>query len=135
VFQRLHKQGKRIFVANDLELEHQIAGMNFEQDMVPERYHAFLAAENLYLALYRSRFENAFQTLRLIPRAIRQYLSYRNKQYAGLTWRFLLTRLFTSRADQALQWRSYLAFKRDIPSARDQKTFDRPDRSAEIPQA
>jgi GT2 family glycosyltransferase len=130
-FQRLHEQGKRIFVANDLELDHQIAGMNFEQDMVPERYRAFLAAENLYLALYRSRFENAFQTFRLIPRTIRQCLAYQNKKYAEITWRCLLFRLFTTRAKRLTQWRNYLANRRDIPSAHSKNSDDVARRSIE----
>ncbi len=117
VFQRLHERGKRIFVAGDLELEHSIAGMNFEQDMVPERYRVFLAAENLYLYLYRSRFENAFQTFRLLPRAIRQYLGYRDKRYAAITFRCLLARLFGARARRVAEWRASLHTRRSIPSA------------------
>ncbi len=117
VFQRMHERGKRIYVAGDLELNHSIAGMNFEQDMVPERYRTFLAAENVYLHLYRSWFENAFQTFRLLPRSIRQYLDYRDKQYAAITWQCFLARLLSPRAAQLREWRAYLRNKRAIPSA------------------
>ncbi len=127
-FQQMHGRDRLIYVAGDLEIDHQIAGMNFEQDMVPERYRAFLAAENLYLDLYRSRFENAFQTFRLLPRTLRQYRSYRNKTYAAITCRSLFTRLFTPRAQRVDAWREYLRKKRDIPAVEPPK---RPSPSSE----
>jgi GT2 family glycosyltransferase len=117
VFQRMNERGKLIFLAGNLEIEHSIAGMNFEQDMVPERYQVFLAAENLYLSLYRSRFENAFQTFRLLPRAFRQYLQYKNKAYAAVTWRCFVARLVKRRASLIDGWRDSLLFKRQIPTA------------------
>jgi len=118
-FQQLNARGFHIYVAGDLLLDHSIAGMNFEQDMVPERYRTFLAAENAYLALYRSRFENAFQTFRLFARTIRQYREYKNKVYASITWQCFIFRLVTPRAVRLKRWREYLRQKRAIPLAAD----------------
>ena len=115
-FQQMYWKGKSMYVAGDLELNHSIAGMNFEQNVVAERYRTFLAAENAYLAMYRSRFENAFQTFRLLPRALRQYRQYGNKEYAAITWRCFLDRLLVPRTQQLIRWRTYLRDKRKIPA-------------------
>jgi GT2 family glycosyltransferase len=121
-FESLYRRKKFIYVANDLELDHSIAGMNFEQDMVPERYKTFLAAENLYLERYRSRFENIFQAFRLFARTLRQYVEYKDKAYAAITWRYFLSKLFTPKTLRLQQWREYLLNKRKIPSTSDRQS-------------
>jgi GT2 family glycosyltransferase len=121
-FESLYRRKKFIYVANDLELDHLIGGMNFEQDMVPERYKTFLAAENLYLERYQSRFENTFQIFRLLARTIRQCVEYKDKAYAAITWRYFLSKLFTPKTVRLQQWREYLLNKRKIPSASDRKS-------------
>lgn len=131
-FQQLNARGFYIYVAGDLLLNHSIAGMNFEQDMVPERYRTFLAAENAYLALYRSRFENAFQTFRLFARTIRQYREYKNKIYASITWQCFISRLITPRAVRLKRWREYLRQKREIPSATNRSLESAPAKAHEV---
>jgi GT2 family glycosyltransferase len=117
-FQQLYLRGKRVYVAGELELNHAIAGMNFEREMVPQRYETFLAAESAYLQTYRSRFENIFQTLWLPLRALRQWREYRDKSYAKITWRYFMMRL-TKRPSKRLQlWLDQLRRQRSIPVAR-----------------
>ncbi len=115
-FERMRERGRAMYVAGDLELDHSIAGLDFDREMVPERYRTFLMAESAYLELYRSRFENAFQTFRLLLRAVRQQRQYKRKTYAAITARCFLSRLFSPRAKQVQQWREYLLHQRAIPS-------------------
>lgn len=121
IFQRLYERKRYMYIAGDIELQHSIAGMNFEHDMVPERYSTFLAAENAYMEMYQSRFENTVQTARLLLRTIRQYLQYRDKAYAAITWRYFLSRLFVPRSRRVQRWRQYLVECRRIPSASDRR--------------
>jgi len=120
-FQQLNQRGKFIYVAGDLELNHSVVGMNFEQDMVPERYETFLAAENAYMEMYLSRFENAFQIFRLFVRAVRQSLQYKDRTFAVITWRCFLLKLFTSKAKRLKHWREHLLHRRTIPSTTDRR--------------
>ncbi|SEB94240.1 glycosyltransferase [Terriglobus roseus] len=117
-FQRMYGHGRHIFIAGNLELKHSVGGMNFHEDMVPERYESFLAAENAYLQIYRSTFENLVQTLRLLLRALRQWQQYRDKRYATITLRYLWMRL-TMRPAMRLQiWREHLRARRSISIAK-----------------
>jgi hypothetical protein len=121
IFQRLYERKRYMYIAGDVELQHDIAGMNFEQEMVPERYQTFLAAENVYMDMYQSRFENAVQTVRLLLRTIRQLVQYRDKVYATITWHYFLSKLFVPRSRRLQHWREYLLEYRRIPSVSDRQ--------------
>jgi GT2 family glycosyltransferase len=115
-FQQLYRHGLRLYVARDLEINHDVGGLNFEQSMVPERYETFLVSESAYLQIYRSRFENLFHTAWLGIRAARQYLQYRDKRFAKITFRYLLMRLTMGRERRMRLWMDYLRLRRSIPT-------------------
>ena len=52
VFQALYRAGKYMYIAGDLRLEHSIASMDFDNEMSPERYRNFMAAESAFIDLY-----------------------------------------------------------------------------------
>ncbi len=114
VFQALHRQGKYMYIAGDLRLEHSIASMDFDKEMSPERYRNFMAAESAYIDLYLSPLERSAQLLRLLVRTVRQYRRYKNKIFSRITWEYFLQRLFRRRAGRLERWREQLG-KRDIP--------------------
>jgi GT2 family glycosyltransferase len=115
VFQTLHRNGKWMYIAGDLELPHSIEALDFNKGMSPERYRNFLAAENAYLGIYRSNFVNLFQTIWLLGRAVRQYHRYKNKEFAKITLNCFFQRLFYSRAASMKRWKETLR-SRDIPA-------------------
>jgi GT2 family glycosyltransferase len=117
-FQQMYRHGRRIFIAGDLELNHAVAGMNFHEEMVPERYESFLAAESAYLQIYRSSLENLVQTLWLPLRALRQWQQYRDKSYARITLRYLRMRLTMRPAMRLQVWSDHLRGRRSIPTAK-----------------
>jgi GT2 family glycosyltransferase len=108
VFAALHRNGKSIYVASDVQLLHSLAIMDYENDMTPERYRNFLAAEGAFLLLNKSTVENAALTIRLAARAIKQYLRYKNKAFARLTWRAFCSRLFVAKAQRMKYWENEL---------------------------
>lgn len=115
VFQALNRQGRFMYIAGDLHLEHSIASMDFDKEMSPERYRNFLAAESAFIDLYLSPVERLGQLLRLLLRTVRQYRRYENKIFAGITWEYFLQRLFRTRSGRLESWRKQLR-KRDIPA-------------------
>jgi GT2 family glycosyltransferase len=116
IFQALYRAGKRMYIAGDIELAHSVASMDFDKHMTPERYKSFLAAESLYLAIYRSRLVNVAQTIWLFARASRQYRRYKNKEFARLTLHFLWQRIFWLRSACVKDWKSILESRRSIPA-------------------
>jgi GT2 family glycosyltransferase len=115
VFQALHAQGKYMYIAGDLRVEHSIASMDFDREMSPERYRNFLAAESAYIDLFLPPIERVAQLGRLFLRVIRQYRRYKNKVFAGIAWEYFLQRLLLRRAERLKRWRIQLS-KRDIPA-------------------
>jgi GT2 family glycosyltransferase len=115
VFQAFHQRGKYMYIAGDLHVEHSIASMDFDQEMSPERYRNFMAAESAYVDLFLPPLERSSQLLRLFVRTIRQYCRYKNKIFSSIAWEYFLQRLFLSRAVRLKRWREQLR-KRDIPA-------------------
>jgi len=121
IFHLLHRHGKYMYIAGDLELSHSLASMNFDQEMGLERYRSFLAAENVYIAEYRSSLANLVQTCWLGGRAARQYQRYKNKQFAKITIQFLSQRIFWSKSACLANWNDILEKGRSIPALADGK--------------
>jgi GT2 family glycosyltransferase len=117
-FQAMHRRGRYMFIARDLQLQHSIAAMDFDKEMTAQRYRNFLAAESAYVDLYSSRLEQACHLLRLFVRTLSQYWRYKNKVFARICWEYFGRRLFHSRAKRILGWRKQLAL-RDIPIIED----------------
>jgi GT2 family glycosyltransferase len=118
VFQAMHRRGKYIYLAADLRVDHSIASMDFDNEMSPERYRNFIAAESAFIDLYLPPLERIAQLLRLFVRTIRQYWRYENKTFARISWDYFCRRIFQTRATRILGWRKQLA-SRDLPVIED----------------
>lgn len=105
VFHRLHEKGKLLYVAGDLQLPHKVTLNDYDGSMSPHRYINFITAESAYWDLHRAFWERAMQTMRLLVRSVRQWLRYKNKSYARITFRHFLERIFHSRANRLNAWR------------------------------
>ena len=89
VFQAMYRKGRYLYIAGDLKLQHSITSMDFDNDMAPERYRNFLAAESAFVDLYSSAPERAAHLVRLLARTVRQRRQYRNRVFADMTFRIL----------------------------------------------
>jgi GT2 family glycosyltransferase len=114
VFQAMYRKGRYLYIAGDLTLQHSITSMDFDNDMAPERYRNFLAAESAYVDLYSSAPERAAHLIRLLWRTIRQR-RYRNSVFSRMTFEFFWRRLWDSRAKRIQSWRNQ-SLQRDIPA-------------------
>ena len=118
VFQAMHRRGQYMYIAGDLRLDHSIASMDFDNEMSPERYRNFIAAESAYVDFYSAPWERPAQLLRLFVRTLRQYRRYQNKAFARISWEYFCRRLLQSRTQRLQGWRKQLA-QRDIPVVAD----------------
>jgi GT2 family glycosyltransferase len=118
VFQAMYRKGRYLYIAGDLSLQHSITSMDFDNDMAPERYRNFLAAESAYVDLYSSAPERAFHLIRLLARTLRQRRRHRNRVFSDMTFEFLYRRLLDTRAKRIRSWRQQLLL-RDIPVIED----------------
>ncbi len=114
VFDAIYRKGRRIYVAADLSLQHALTSSDFDNDMAPERYRNFLAAESIYIDLYSSAPERAIHSLRLLGRTYRQRRRYRNRAFSNMTLEYLRLRLLTGKAKRIKIAREQLA-RRALP--------------------
>jgi GT2 family glycosyltransferase len=98
-------RGLRVWRAADVELQHSISILDYDNLMPPWRYINFIEAEGAYNDLYKGWFENSLQTLRLWVRAVRQRMRYKNPEFSRITWRHLWHRLTTNRKRRLALWR------------------------------
>ena len=114
VFQAMYRKGRYLYIAADLAVQHSITSMDFDNDMAPERYRNFLAAESAYVDLYSSAPGRAAHLIRLLARTLRQRRRHRSRVFSRMTLEFFWRRLFDSRAKRIQGWRKQLVL-RDIP--------------------
>ncbi|MGI8770599.1 MAG: glycosyltransferase [Acidobacteriaceae bacterium] len=110
VFHQFHRHGLGIFVAADLRLQHQVAMLDYDRRMTPERYGNFLAAEAAFDAIHNGYMQRTVQTLRLPIRALRQR-RYPNKVYSRMTWRAFWQRVIR----RSRWWADARPGRRDLP--------------------
>ena len=116
VFAAMHRNHRSVYIASDLKLEHSLSMMDYDNDMSPERYRNFLAAEGTFFSLSGSFVDNASLTVRLMARTMKQYVRYKNKKFARMTWTAFCRRLLLSRARRMESWKQEL-HQRNLPSS------------------
>jgi glycosyltransferase involved in cell wall biosynthesis len=112
VFHQFFLHGMKVWWAADTVLQHEMTVMDYERSMSPGRYKNFSAAEGAFNDLYKGRLGNAFQTLRVFARAVKQQARYRNPELARIAWEQLLDRLATPREQRLQRWKAGVAAQR-----------------------
>ena len=120
VFHKLYLQGMALYVAGDVRLQHSLSTNNYDEAMSPERYRNLIAAEGAYWDIYRRGLDNLALTARLLIRAIKQWMVYRNKEFSRITWRQFWLRIFATKLRRQQSWRRQ-SICRNIPAAANQK--------------
>jgi GT2 family glycosyltransferase len=104
IFSKLHEYGKRVYVAGDIQVEHEFSMKDMQQRMSPQRYANALFAETAFWDLRMNRAAGWERTLRLIVRMIKQRLRVDSAELRRITRQALRRRLFTSRRKRIEEW-------------------------------
>ena len=104
VFSKLHEHGKRVYVAGDIQVEHEFSMKDMQRRMSPERYRNALFAETAFWDLRMSRAAGWERTLRLALRMVKQWWRKDSADLRRITWHALIRRLFTSRQKRIAEW-------------------------------
>lgn len=104
IFSRLHEHGKRVYVAGDIQVEHEFSMKDMQRRMSPQRYENALFAETAFWDLRMNRAAGWERSLRLILRMFKQWLRRDSVELRRITWRALMRRLFTSKARRIEEW-------------------------------
>lgn len=108
VYWQLHRHGRNIYVAGDLQVEHELSLLHGE-DLKPDRFRNFLQAESAFYDLYGGHIRGLALTGRLLGRICRHYARRVDPAIRQLTWNVLYRRVFYSKARRIQEWKSEMA--------------------------
>jgi GT2 family glycosyltransferase len=104
IFSKLHEHGKRVYVAGDVQLEHEFSMKDMQRRMSAERYRNALFAETAFWDLRMNRAAGWERTLRLVLRIAKHWWRKDSAELRRITWQALARRLFTSRQKRIAEW-------------------------------
>ena len=105
VFSRLHQHGKRVYIAGDIQVQHEFSMKNMSQRMSAERYRNALLAESAFWDTRMNRLAGWERTLRLMLRLIKHRVRNDSFQFRSITWNALEQRLFTPKEKRIEEWK------------------------------
>ena len=112
VFHRFFLAGKKVWLATDVELEHELSIMDYDRLMTPWRYRNFSYAETAYNDLFKGRIEGLVQSARVFVRALKQKRKYRNPEFSRIAWEQFFYRLRVRRSKRIARWNAQGAKRR-----------------------
>lgn len=104
IFTKLHEHGKRVYVAGDIQVEHEFSMKDMQRRMSPERYRNALFAETAFWDLRMNRTAGWERALRLIVRLVKQQLRGDSAELRRITREALTRRLFVPRRRRIEAW-------------------------------
>jgi GT2 family glycosyltransferase len=104
IFSKLHEHGKRVYVAGDIQVEHEFSMKDMQKRMSPARYRNALLAETAFWDLRMTRTAGWERTLRLALRLVKHWLRRDSPELRRITWQALKRRLLTSRRRRIEEW-------------------------------
>ena len=104
IFSGLHQHGKRVYIAGDIQVQHEFSMKNMGQRMSPNRYRNALLAESAFWDLRMNRLAGWERTLRLALRMIKHRLRHDSLELRLITREALHRRLFMSKQKRLAEW-------------------------------
>ena len=106
MYRKLHRNGKRAYVAGDIVVEHNLSILDMNRWMTSARYENMLRAETAFWDLNMSVLAGCERTLRLAGRLAKHIMRNDDLEFRRITRRFLWQRLFRSKRRRIEEWRS-----------------------------
>jgi GT2 family glycosyltransferase len=104
LFHRLDQAGKRLVVAGNILVSHELAIMDRQGRMTPERYRRLLADERVFWDLHMGVLGRAERLLRLMGRVCKDLARNENRDFCAITLDEIKLRLLTRRSNRIRRW-------------------------------
>jgi len=117
LFHRLHRSGKRVYVAGDLLISHDFSLLKKHGRMSLNRYRALLLDECAFWDMNMNALARSERMIRLAGRVCKDVMIPENSAFRKLTLSELKRRLLTSRPRRIAAWKTW-AMARCAPSLR-----------------
>ena len=106
IYRQLHMHGKKVYIAGDLVIEHNLSLLSPADGLTTGRYRNFLMAESAFWDIYGVWIQRLLLTCRLAGRLWKQKSLRHAPRLRQLTSDMLYKRLFQSKARRLLNWRT-----------------------------
>ena len=123
-FRQLHRHGKRVYVAGQIQVQHNFSMIALGKTISPQRYRNVLEAECGFWGLEMGRLAGLERTARLALRILRHSFGREPPELKALTCKFFLRRVFWSTRESIDAWRKDVLAK--FPLLRDSATHASP---------
>jgi len=124
---RLHRAGKQVFVAGNIQVEHQLSLMDYAS-LAPTRYRNFLEAESAFFDLYRKPIDRLILTTTLLFRYYKRRGSKNDPAIAKEIGEQLKRRIRLSRIARVTEWKASVARRTVVPLEKANCRIQPPDR-------
>ena len=104
IFRQLHRHGKRVFLAGDLQVGHDFATTHLETKVSLSRYRNMRLAESAFWDLEMGTLAGLERTFGLALIMMRHLILRHFTEYQSITCEFLKRRLFWSRKKRLAAW-------------------------------
>ncbi len=108
LYHRLHLYGKKVFVAGDIQVDHQFSMLDRKNRMSLSRYRNVLKSESFFWDTSMNRLAGIERTVRLIGRWCKQVADRHSKELRKETALGIRRRLFSSRRSRVASWQREL---------------------------
>ena len=112
LFHRLHRYGKQVFVAGDLQLNHEFSMLDKKKRMSVSRYHNVLMSESAFWDLSMNRLAGWERTMRLIGRWCKTAFDGDSRDLRKETARAIKRRLLVPRKNRIDEWKREMEVQR-----------------------
>ena len=113
LFHRLHASGKRVFIAGDLQMQHDFALHNKQLRMSIQRYDASLRDDCAFWDMYMGPLARFERIIRFTVRALRELVTPKAEDFRRRTVFELRRRLFITRKARLEEWRAWATERRN----------------------
>ena len=104
IFSKLHEHGKRVYIAGEIQVEHEFSMKDMQKRMSANRYYNALFAETAFWDLRMNRMAGWERMVRLMVRLVKHLIRGDSAELRRITWQALMRRLFTSRRRRIEEW-------------------------------
>ena len=125
LFYRLHKSGKRVYIAGDLLIHHDVALLARDKKMTLDRYRAVLLEECAFWDLNMGSIARFERMIRLVGRVCRDFLKSDGPLFRALTILELKRRLLNSRQQRIAEWRQWASLRCNAAQLRNPQVWER----------
>jgi glycosyltransferase involved in cell wall biosynthesis len=117
MYRQLHLHGHRVFVAGNIQVEHQFSMFDMKESVTVARYQNIVAAGCAFWDLELGTLAGLYHTASLVYRVYKHWKRGDDPEIRRITLRLLKARIFKSRKQRIAQWKTAVENRlRDAPS-------------------